>query len=247
MNTPTRIALVSDIHANLHALESVLEDIRVVGADAIACLGDVATLGPSPLEVIDLLRAHAQWFILGNHDEYFLDAELVDHHNEAAPLASAIAWGRECLRHSDKTWIASYERRVELDLGAMRLLLFHGTPESNTVDLHAETPAERLSECLDGYGAEIMAGGHTHLQMLRKHSGRLIVNPGSVGLPFAHRPMGAPPVISPHAEYAIIEVRGRSASVMMRRVELDARRLRAQAARWDQPLARELERHYAVA
>ena len=63
-----RYAVISDIHSNKQALEAVLKDIDTFGADKIVCLGDIIGYGPSPLEVLDLLRARASYFVLGNHD-----------------------------------------------------------------------------------------------------------------------------------------------------------------------------------
>ncbi|MFM7052768.1 MAG: metallophosphoesterase family protein [Planctomycetota bacterium] len=63
-----RIAIVSDIHANLAAFEAVLAHAKSVGYDAIVCLGDVVGYGPDPVECIDLVRAHCEWTLLGNHD-----------------------------------------------------------------------------------------------------------------------------------------------------------------------------------
>jgi predicted phosphodiesterase len=90
-----------------------------------------------------------------------------------------------------------------------------------------------------------MAGGHTHVQMLRQHRGRLLVNPGSVGLPFERFVSGGPPTVLAHAEYAIVEARGLSVSVALRRLELDAAQLAQAAQRWESPLAPYLVKQYA--
>src|SRR6476660_446409 len=90
----TRIALVSDIHGNLHALERVLDDARLAGVDAVACLGDVSTLGPRPREVLDVIAEHASWHLLGNHDEYMSKPELLALHSDAPVVVSAVEWCR---------------------------------------------------------------------------------------------------------------------------------------------------------
>jgi predicted phosphodiesterase len=81
-----------------------------------------------------------------------------------------------------------------------------------------------------------MAGGHTHVQMLRQHRGTLIVNPGSTGMPFREYVGGGPPTLMRHAEYAVVESRGASVGVELRRVELDGHALVASAAKDDNPL-----------
>ena len=89
-----------------------------------------------------------------------------------------------------------------------------------------------------------MAGGHTHVQMLRQHRGSLVVNPGSVGAPFREFAHPAPPTILAHAEYAVVEARGRDLGVSLRRVELDRREL-AKAARGSRnPMREELAAPY---
>src|SRR5207302_1377714 len=103
----------------------------------------------------------------------------------------------------------------------------------------------RVDEMLDGKKALVLAGGHTHLQMLRQHHGMLIVNSGSVGMPFREYASGGPPVIMPHAEYAIVDVRGATVSVDLRRVPLERSALAAQLEGWDNPLAASLRALYA--
>ena len=80
----TAFALISDLHGNAIALRGVLRSIRARGADRIVCLGDVATLGVAPAEVVDVLREIGCPCIMGNHDEYLLDPELT---NSKAPLS----------------------------------------------------------------------------------------------------------------------------------------------------------------
>jgi predicted phosphodiesterase len=143
-------------------------------------------------------------------------------------------------------FIASFSRRFELKLNnSGTLLLFHGTPESNRADLLATTPAERVDELLGGRRATVMAGGHTHIQMLRQHRGLLIVNPGSVGLPFKEHAAGREPILLPHAEYAVIEAMDGDISVSLRRVPLDKAELREAAGAVAHPLKAWMTRMYA--
>ena len=90
----TRIALISDIHANEVALRAVLVEIRRTGVDQIICLGDVATLGPRPNAVIEILGELGCRCIMGNHDEFLLDAELVHTYSGAPQVVASIDWTR---------------------------------------------------------------------------------------------------------------------------------------------------------
>jgi putative phosphoesterase len=236
-----RIALVSDLHANALALEAVLADARRVGYDALVCLGDVATLGPRPGEVLARLRDLGCRCILGNHDEFMLDAGLIHSYSESPLIVSSVDATREGLAADDIAFIGTFVRTLALD----DVFLYHGTPRSNMEDLLATTPAEKVDEMLGESRATLLAGGHTHLQMMRQHRGMLIVNSGSVGMPFREYVGGGPPVILPHAEYAIVEVGPEGAGATLRRVALDARALAAQIDGWDNPLAAPLRASYA--
>jgi predicted phosphodiesterase len=92
----------------------------------------------------------------------------------------------------------------------------------------------------------VLAGGHTHIQMLRQHRGMLLVNPGSVGMPFREFANGQAPCILPYAEYAIIEGNGTGAvSVQLHRVAVDKTALRNEAVASANPICRALEKQYA--
>jgi putative phosphoesterase len=237
-----RIALISDLHANATALEAVLRDAARMGYDELVCLGDVATLGPRPAEVLGRLRDLGCRNIMGNHDEFLLESSLIHSYTESAMIVSSVEATRAALSKEEIAFIRTFERTIELD----GMLLFHGTPRSNTEDLLSTTPAERVDEMLDGRHALVLAGGHTHLQMLRQHRGMLIVNAGSLGMPFREYAAGGPPVIMPFAEYAIVELRGSCVSVDLRRISLDPAALASQVDGWDNPLALALRASYAA-
>jgi putative phosphoesterase len=236
-----RLALASDLHGNELALEAVLADAQSAGFDQFVSLGDVATLGPRPREVLSRLRELGCPCILGNHDEFMLDAPLVRSYSEFPLIVSSVDATREVLTAEDLAFIGTFARTITFE----DVLLYHGTPRSNMEDLLSVTPPEEVDAMLDGRSARVLAGGHTHIQMMRQHRGMLIVNPGSLGQPFREYASGGPPTILPHAEYAIIDVRPRHVSVDLRRVELDRAALAAQAAGWDNPLGDSLRAMYA--
>ena len=241
-----RVALISDLHGSELALNAVLADIARTGVDQILCLGDVATLGPRPRDVLGRLAELNCICILGNHDEFMLDAGLLQSYSEVPIIVEAVDWCRAELSAAELEFIGSFQRRFELSLnGSGNLLLFHGTPESNTTDLLSTTPAEHVDELLAGRRATVMACGHTHIQMLRQHRGTLIVNPGSVGLAFKEYVSGSAPVLLAHAEYAMIEAVEGDVSVHLRRVALDKAELRQAAGAVDHPLKAWLTQMYS--
>jgi predicted phosphodiesterase len=236
-----RIALISDIHGNHLALRRVLADAERNQADRVACLGDVATLGPRPCEVLRTLRELGCPCILGNHDEFLLDAALVSRYTKAPVIVDAIAWCRARLSDEDLAFVGTFARSLDIPLaGSRRLHLFHGSPGSNVQDVLSTTSEDDLDRLLEGCEADVMAGGHTHIQMLRQHRGRWLVNPGSVGMPFRRYVGGARPEIMPYAEYAIVDDTGPAVGVELRRVPLDRAALREEARAW--PAAPELLR-----
>lgn len=240
-----RIALISDIHGNAVALQSVLDDIARVGVDQTVCLGDVATLGPEPGAIIETLQGLGCPCILGNHDAFLLDPTLIRTYTEVPVIVDAVDWCRRRLSGGALEFVRGFRPGLEIPLDdRSTLLLFHGSPRSHMEDMLATTPPEQLDAMLDGRTATVMAGGHTHIQMLRQHRGTLLVNSGSVGLPFKEYVGGQAPTLLPHAEYATVEANHGAVAVTLRRVPLDKRALRAAAAASDNPLRDMLLQQY---
>ena len=240
-----RVALISDIHGNKVALDAVMADIADNHCDKMVCLGDVATLGPDPRGVIDVLRQADCPCILGNHDAFMLDENLIHTYTEAPIVVEAVEWCRNRLEAEDFAFLAGFIDGLVLDLGdGQTLQLFHGTPASHMTDVLATTSPARLEDMLDGNRATVMAGGHTHIQMLRQHKGILLVNPGSVGQPFREYVEGGVPELMGHAEYAIVEGSRGTVNVNLRRVAVDRDAAIAAVAHTGHPLLESLVHQY---
>jgi predicted phosphodiesterase len=242
-----RIALISDLHASEVALEATLRDIRRVGVDQIICLGDVATLGPRPKEIIARLRQLGCPCILGNHDEFLFNPAILSTYTEVPIIVQAVDWCREQLSQDELDFLRGFHASLEIDLDGRagnKLFLYHGTPRSHMEELVATTPPEQVDRMLAGHEATVMAGGHTHFQMLRQHHGILLVNPGSVGLPFKDFIPGSAPTVMPHAEYAVVESHADGVAVHLHRVALDKQALYAAAVDCSNPFREMLKHHY---
>ena len=241
-----RVALISDLHGNAIALDAVLDDIARVGVDRTVCLGDTATLGVSPLEVLDTLERLDIPCIEGNHDAFLLDRELVRTYTQVAPVVAAIEWCRDALPTRAIDFVRAFTASLDVDLGGGAVLsLFHGTPRSHMENLLATTSPDALDDMLGPLRATVMAGGHTHVQMLRQHRGVLIVNPGSVGAPFESFVESGMPKLMPYAEYATVEAERGGIQVTLRRVAVDASAMRKAAQASDNPLAPMIASQYA--
>lgn len=218
-----KIAALSDIHGNLAALDAVLDDARGQAVDLIVNLGDMLSGALYPSQTADRLMALGLPTIKGNHERQLLAGDpdrmgLSDRFAHHQLRADQLAWLRD---------LPVTSRPVD------GVLLVHGTPASDldyfleTVTAsgcRAATRAEVESRAGDVEAALILCG-HTHLQRSMKlDDGRLIVNPGSVGLPayedehpFPHRMQAG----SPHARYAIVTEHASGWEAEFKAVEYD--------------------------
>ena len=191
---PMRIAVISDIHSNLHALEAVLTDIEREAPDEIWCLGDVVGYGPKPNECADIVRERAAVVLVGNHD---LAAVGKLDTTDFGPLAAESArWTEDILGEEQARWLRT------LEPAAMRdgLELYHGSARDPVWEyvLSEDVAFENLQLTT----APIVLVGHSHLALALSWDGvrldgglatggteletagaRWLINPGSVGQP----------------------------------------------------------------
>jgi putative phosphoesterase len=221
-----RVALVSDIHGNAVALEAVLADIARRRVDEIVCLGDVAAGGPQPREALERLQALGCAVVRGNADEWLLGPMPAEEDEEGRRLRTNVEWARRQLSDRDAAYLESFVPTFELELGeSQRLLCFHGSPRANSDRLLATTTENELARLFAGAAADVLAGGHTHLQLARRLERGLLVNPGSVGLPLragadASSLAAGEARLPRFAEYALIEADA-AVAVELRRVPTD--------------------------
>ena len=218
----TLVALISDIHGNAVALEAVLNDLDKRGVRRVVCLGDVAACGPAPEAVIARLRELEYACVLGNTDEWLLGRLLPQpHERDYEALTALIEWGATATSAAARRYLEALRPRCDLDLGGQRLICFHGSPRSSTEPILAETPDHALVEMVTPFPATVYAGGHTHLPLVRRLDGALVINAGSVGVPLA--PEAQAPAAPPFAEYAIVSVVDGIVDSQMHRVPVDTR------------------------
>ena len=222
----TTIALISDIHGNAVALDAVLADIDDHDVDHVVCLGDIAACGPEPETVIARLSELGCPCVAGNTDEWLLGRLLPEpHERDYGPLMALIEWGASTISAGARRFLAGLPARRELEIGGARLLCFHGSPRSLREGILAETPEQTLRELVRQSSVSLYAGGHTHLQLVRRFDSALFVNPGSVGVALADAPSSTP---LPVAHYALVTVAD-GVDAVMRPVEVDASAAAARA------------------
>ena len=231
-----RVGLIADIHGNLVALDAVLADLERTQVDHVVCLGDVAW-GPQPHQTVERLRAlsyppppglrpgvlRTVAAIMGNADDELLHLPSETPTDEGARVTLDIArWCTAQLSPADLDYLRTFQPILELSLGAAHTLLcFHGSPRSFHDVIRSTTAEDDLAGMLAGFSATVMAGGHTHEQMLRRYRETIIVNPGSVGLPVERGPGPDQARNPPWAEYALVSQENGVLRIEMRRVPID--------------------------
>jgi putative phosphoesterase len=220
-----KVAVISDIHGNLYALERVLDQIDHEGPYQIVCLGDVIAFGPQPVDVLHRIRTLGCPVVMGNCDDFFVRWPLPEEDNLNY---ARVKWAAEQLSPEDIAFMASFRPAVSVPLeNGESLLCFHGSPRSNTEIILAGMPEEELAGLLDDAHATVMIGGHTHLQMIRRLPHTLLVNAGSIGMPSSP---GDRSHFMPWAEWAEIEATDSGLDVELRRTFLNTAELKARAA-----------------
>lgn len=219
-----KIALISDIHGNLVALETVLAELDAAKPDQIICLGDVAVAGPQPQEALARVRALGCPVVMGNTDEWILSPRPFTIRSQRDQILYDVEmWGADQLTDDDHAFVETFQPTIMVDLGYGRsLLCSHGSPRSNTEAIEATTPDDELTAIFAGHQATIYASGHTHTPLLRRFGDGFVLNPGSVGLPFYRSPDGG--FINPaRAEYALITATAENLTISLHRAryELD--------------------------
>ncbi|MGF1504067.1 MAG: metallophosphoesterase family protein [Anaerolineae bacterium] len=223
-----RIAIISDMHGNVNAMKATLADMEAVGYDAIVCLGDVTAVGPQPQETLNLVKDLECPMIMGNHDQWLLNQDdllLVPENNRVdgylfRVIRNIDSWCRAQLTEAELDYISTFKPWHLMDTGDTEILFYHGSPRANTDLVLATTDTDMDELMLSGHNAPVMVGGHSHLQMVRRHYEKLLINVGSVGAPFYYTRKGE--IRNPWwAEYGIITIDGEHISVDLRRVFYD--------------------------
>jgi putative phosphoesterase len=214
------LAVLSDIHGNLPALEAVLAELERERVDELVCLGDVA-VGPQPVETLARVRTLGCVVVMGNWDAWVLDGFPPLRGDPWRRFIEQGKWWAGKLSAEDRACVRTFVPRIELRLDGVAVLCFHGSPRSYDEMILATTPHDELLRMLAGFDQPLMLAGHTHVQLARLVEGTLVVNPGSVGLPFRGIPIGELQRISPWAEYALVRVEDGRLSIDLRRTSYD--------------------------
>jgi putative phosphoesterase len=191
-----RLALISDIHANLPALHAVMRDLEERAwnepLEGVYCLGDLGGYGGSPNEVQATVMAAGYPTLSGNYDENVgFERDDCGCQNvkpfDIEMSAISFTWTREHTNAANRSWLRSLPRGIRLSVEGRRVLLCHGSPRSNTEYLFENRSDGYLRQFTTGGRADaqvdVIVFGHTHVPYHRKVDGVHFINTGSVGRP----------------------------------------------------------------
>jgi putative phosphoesterase len=210
-----KVALMSDIHANLPALEAVLEDIRPRGVDAIWNMGDMLGYGAFPDEVVNLIKQEKIQNIIGNYDLKVLKVkQKKDNWKKGVPPEKWIAysWAYGKLSKSSINYLISLNEEIKLESDGKKILIKHSALDPDEEHLTPDSPDEKFREIASQSGADIIIFGHSHIPFKKKVDGVWFINPGSVGRPGDG---------DPKASYAIMTFQPKVFHVIHYRVDYD--------------------------
>ncbi|MEE8523990.1 MAG: metallophosphoesterase family protein [Thermoanaerobaculia bacterium] len=209
-----RLAILSDIHGNVPALDAVLDDIAAQHVDEVLVGGDLVGRGPQGSTVVKRIRRLGFESIGGNHEDYLLAfrrGEIPADWRTTEEWAAA-RWMAAELDVED----AAYVEALPFSLARPGLRLVHGTPKSNRQGIGPWTEDAALRRQLGRVEESLLVCAHTHRPLIRELEDGMIVNVGSVGLPFNR---------DQRAQYAIFERGGDGWGVEPRQVAYDLREI----------------------
>jgi putative phosphoesterase len=212
-----RVAVISDIHANLHAIEAVWEDLERQRPDAVYGLGDLVGYGAYPNEVVEFISARGVPTVMGNYDDgvgFDLDDCGCVYHDPDDVLRGrqSLLWTREHTTDANKAFLRTLPIQIRIEDRRPTVLLVHGSPRRINEYLYEDRPQATFERIAAAAGSDVILIGHTHLPYEKFVAGTLFVNAGSVGKPRDG---------DPRAAYLLLEL-ARHPRAIFRRVGYDA-------------------------
>ena len=180
------IAVISDIHGNLEALKSVLEDIKKRNIEKIICLGDIIAKGSNQKECLELIKENCQIVLRGNCDEFFSQDVNINEFSEIEQ--KRILWNKGKITEEDRKYLLNLPFSYEMYISGRLVRFFHATPEKISGFVGNIDRIEKLYSLFlpspnteSQNKADVVVYGHIHTAFLQKIYNRTIINTGSVG------------------------------------------------------------------
>ncbi len=207
------IGVISDVHANVIALEAALTAMKRRGVDTIVCLGDLVGYGPAPNETLDLIRSERVMCTMGAADERLAYGFAASGKRRRGVADDILAWTLGVLEPGHLTFLRSLpiQKRLSTPVGWLRF--FHGTAEDTGEPLNLNQDPHSLTRLLERNRCTGLAAGGTHVPFFRRVGPTgLVINPGSVGLSLNGEP---------GADYAVLTIQDGSVEIEMDKMEYD--------------------------
>lgn len=182
-----KIAVFSDVHGNLPALEALYRDIQGQAVDAVYCLGDLVGFGSCPNEVIQFIRENHIPTVFGEYDEaaafHLPDPGMrTDVEASSGSDSASFEWTKAALTEASRSFLQTLPMQIRFTVGSKRVLLVHGSPRRVDEYLSPGLPEATIAALSRLAGCEVLCVGHTHQAGQIRSGSTTIINPGSAGL-----------------------------------------------------------------
>lgn len=186
----TRIAVFSDVHSNVHALDAVLAAIESYAPDAVYCLGDVVSGCAFPNECVDRLRTRSIAVVRGNHDEDVVHMRRtgVEPPNKTLNTAARY-WTAGILGDEQADWLEQLPFSLTTEIEDLKFRFVHGSPRRISESIFPHISDARLRDIAKSAKFRVLCSGHTHYPFARIHKGRWYINSGTAGRPKTRTPL----------------------------------------------------------
>lgn len=173
-----KVAFISDVHANLEALQTVMRKIKKINPKKIYCIGDLCGYGADPNAVIEIIKKRNIPCVKGNHESAVTTGD-TSWFNPVA--AQAIEWTIEHLHEEDFRFLSNLKDRFIVRIENYKAYMVHGSPRDFLWGyLHEE---DVNGDFVKEFDADILVIGHTHIPFIKKIKDKLVINCGAVGQP----------------------------------------------------------------
>lgn len=208
-----RIAVISDIHSNIYALQAVLKDIETKNIDKIICTGDLVGYHTHPDEVVNLIKGREIETIMGNHDLKIATENIKNIDGlEGKELEKALIYNYAVEKTGDeaKEFLKSLPEFLVLEVEDKKIKFVHGSPRSITEYLKENS--EEAKEVMRELSEDILVCGHSHVAYSKYYGDKLLINAGSIGKPKKG---------IADSEYVIIEIKNSKIGIQFENVKYD--------------------------
>ena len=210
-----RIAVISDIHSNIYALDNVMSDIKNRNVDMVVCTGDLVGYGTRPNEVIHRINEEKILTIMGNYDDAIGNLKIVcgcDYPDpkDAQKAGLSMHFTSQETTEENKKYLRSLPKEAVLTFNNKTIRFVHGS--TRVINEYLKENSKEAEEVMNELVEDILVCGHTHIPYAKYYGEKLLVNGGSVGKPKTNKP---------DANYVIIDISDSNVKVEIIEVSYD--------------------------